>query len=349
MKKFYLIALASLMIISSSFAQDSIEEYIQEYPNQEQTKMMNTWLTKHKKGTFNFTGLVDPSDATVVTPQATVDYGYNWFSISDAPAIVKTPKYDKFFSVSIFDMKHNIPDVIVNPEKPILIIRPGQKVPKGDFHIVKLETDQGLVFTRMVVIDNIDEVSKLGKLITMEGGKGDMNRNVQRFSPETEKNALKIIDMVLLFANPDDAFGKVSGDVGMIIKAAGVRGGQLGTPVETVRYGRSDTDDKGEALNGKDTYIVTVPAGLVEKDGYYSVTIYGKDNSLLIPNDKNIYDQTSYSSKANSDGTYTITLSPSGEGMNGIPTGKSFYAVLRAYVPSPNAVMKLKIEKQIKH
>jgi len=106
------------------------------------------------------------------------------------------------------------------------------------------------------------------------------------------------------------------------------------------------TDDKGEALNGKDTYIVTVPAGLVKKGGYYSVTIYGADNKLLIPNDKKIYDQTSYSSKANRDGTYTITLSPSGEGMNGIPTGKPFYAILRAYVPSPNAVMKLKIEKK---
>ena len=344
MKKIHLIALASLMIISSSFALDTIEEYIQEYPNQEQSKMMNTWLTKHKKGTFNFTGLVDPSDATVVTPQATVDYGYNWFSISDAPAIVKTPKYDKFFSVSIFDMKHNIPDVIVNPKKPILIIRPGQKVPKGDFHIVQLETDQGLVFTRMVVIDNMDEVSKLGKLITMEGGKGDMNRNVQRFSPEIEKNALKVIDSV--DGSPDDAFGKVSGDIGMLSKAAGIRTGQLGTPVETVRYGLSVTDDKGEALNGKDTYIVTVPAGLVKKGGYYSVTIYGTDNKLLIPNDKKIYDQTTYSSKANSDGTYTITLSPSGEGMNGIPTGKSFYAILRAYVPSQNAIMKLKIEKK---
>jgi len=346
MKKIYLIVLAGLMIVSTSYAKDTIEEYIQEYPNQEQTKMMNTWLTKHKKGTFNFTGLVDPSDATVVTPQATVDYGYNWFSISDAPAIVKTPQYDKFFSVSIFDMKHNIPDVIVNPDKPILIIRPGQKVPEGDFHIVQLETDQGLILTRMVVIDNMDEVSKLGKLITMEGGKGDMNRNVQRFSSQTEKNALKVIDTVITFGNPDDAFGKVSGDVGMLSKAAGIRSGQLGTPVDTVKYGLSLTDDKGEALNGKDTYIVTVPAGLVEKDGYYSVTVYGTDNKLLIPNDKNIYDQTTYSSKANSDGTYTITLSPSGEGMNGIPTGKAFYAILRAYVPSPNAVMKLNIEKK---
>ena len=29
-----------------------------------------------------------------------------------------------------------------------------------------------------------------------------------------------------------------------------------------------------------------------------------------------------------------------------IPTGKAFYAILRAYVPSPNAVMKLNIEKK---
>lgn len=349
MKKIYSILLASfasLMIMSSSYAKDSIEEYIQEYPNQEQTKMMNAWLTKHKKGTFNFTGLVDPSDATVVTPQATVDYGYNWFSLSDAPAIVKTPKYDKFFSVSIFDMKHNIPAVIVNPSKPILIKRPGQVVPEGDFTVVELETDQGLVFTRMIVVGNMKEVRKLSKSIVMEGGKGDMNRNVQRFSQETEKNALKVIDTVITFGNPDDAFGKVSGDIGVISKAAGIRSGQLGTPVDTVRYGAGFTDNKGEALNGKDTYIVTLAAGLVEKGGYYSVTVYGTDNRLLIPNDKKIYDQTSYSSKANSDGTYTITLSPSGEGINGIPTGKPFYAILRAYVPSPNAVMKMKIEKK---
>ena len=196
----------------------------------------------------------------------------------------------------------------------------------------------------MIVIGNMDEVSKLGKLITMEGGKGDMNRNVQRFSSQTEKNALKVIDSVV--GSPDDAFGKVSGDIGMLSKAAGIRGGQLGTPVDTVRYWGGFADNKGEALNAKDTYIVTVPAGLVEKDGYYSVTIYGSDNKLLIPNDKKIYDQTSYSSKANSDGTYTITLSPSGEGVNGIPTGKPFYVILRAYVPSPNAVMELKIEKK---
>ena len=55
-----------------ALAQDTVEEYLREYPNQEQTRMMNAWLEQHEQGTFQFTGLVDPSDATVVTPQATL-------------------------------------------------------------------------------------------------------------------------------------------------------------------------------------------------------------------------------------------------------------------------------------
>ena len=95
--------------------QDTTEAYIREFPNQEQVRMMKAWLENHEPGTFSFTGLVDPTDVTVVTPQATVDYGYCWFSLSDGPAIVHTPQYDLFYSVSVFDMLHNIPAVIVNP------------------------------------------------------------------------------------------------------------------------------------------------------------------------------------------------------------------------------------------
>ena len=58
-------------------AADTVEDYIREYPNQQQTRMMNNWLKTNKPGTFRFTGLVDPAETTVVTPQATVDYGYS--------------------------------------------------------------------------------------------------------------------------------------------------------------------------------------------------------------------------------------------------------------------------------
>lgn len=308
--------------------------------------MMNAWLENNEKGTFQFTGLVDPMDATVVTPQATVDYGYSWFSISDGPAIITTPEYNKFFSVSIFDMLHNIPLVVTNPDKAILIKRPDQATPPGDFTVVELETDQGLVLTRMVVVDNKDEVSALGKSIRMEGGKGDMERNVQRFSKDTEQKAHLVIDAIIAGLNPDDAFGQVSGDVSFLDLAAGVKLGQLGTPPDTVRYGAILTDDSGAPLNGSDRYILTVPAGLVMEGGYYSVTLYGSDNKLLIPNDKKRYDRTTFSSEPNEDGTYTLTLSPDGEGKNGIPTGKDFYGILRAYVPAPGATMAVSVEKQ---
>jgi hypothetical protein len=346
LRKFLLIQLALLGITGTARSADNVEDYLREYPNQEQVKMMDAWLDKNEKGIFQFSGLVDPKDNTVVTPQATVNYGYNWFSVSEAPAIVYTPSYGQFFSVSIFDMKHNIPAVVSNPNKPILIKRPGQAIPEGNFHVVELETDQGLVFTRMIVVDNLKEVMDLSKKIVMEGGKGDMVRNVQRFSPEIEKNAHLVIDTVTSFGNPDDAFGKVSGDVSFLNLAAGVKTGQLGTPVDTVRYGTIFTDESGQALNGQDTYIVTVPAGLYLEGGYYSVTLYGADNKLLIPNKLNIYDRTSYNSEKNADGTYTLVLSPSGSGTNGIPTGKDFYGILRAYVPNPDAKMSVKIERQ---
>ena len=342
----FLCLLPLLTLCPIAAAQETVESYLREFPNQEQVKMMNTWLEKNEKGSFKFTGLVDPSDTTVVTPQATVDYGYNWFSISDGPAILTTPTYDKFLSVSVFDMKHNVPAVITNPAKPILLKRPGQAVPAGDFEVVELETDQGLVLTRMVVVDNLDAVVASRSQFQLQGGKGDMQREVQQFSSETTKNAQAVIDTVISYLNPDEAFGRVSGDISFLDLAAGVKLGQLGTPADTVRYGAIMVDDTGAPLRGDATYTLTVPSGLYNPGGYFSVTLYGTDNKLLIPNDLKIYDQTTFSSEPNPDGTTTITLSPSGGGKNGIPTGKDFYGVLRAYVPAPGAIMKVKVQKQ---
>ena len=326
-------------------AADTVEAYIREYPNQQQTRMMNAWLEDNKPGTFYFTGLVDPTETTVVTPQATVDYGYNWFSLSNGPAIINTPRYDRFFSVSIFDMKHNIPAVIVNPERPIAIVRPGQAVPEGDFTVVELETDQGLAFTRMVVVDNMDEVRELSKSITMTGGDGDMTRAVASFSPEVEEAALAEIQRTDVQMNPDKAFGKKSGDVDPLVLARAVHLGQLGTPTDSVRYKVIFTDDSGAPLSGEDSYVLTVPANIVHDDGYYSITVYGTDNKGLIPNPAGRYDRTTYSSTPNADGTYTLSLNPAGEGVNGIPTGKDFYAVLRAYVPVEGADLTVAVKR----
>ena len=344
MQRKTIITLACLLFFPiSARALDTIEAYIRAYPNQEQARMMNEWLVDNQAGQLSFTGLVDPTDKTVVTPQATVDYGYAWFSLSNGPAVLHTPQYDRFFSVSVFDMLHNVPAVIVNPSKPIVLMRPGQKAPAGDFDHVILETDQGLVLTRMVVVNNLDEVIALGQKMRLDGGDGDMHRDVQRFSPAIEKSGLALIEASIPHLDAGRAFGKKSGDVGEITSASAVMLGQLGTPSDTVRYLPIMVDEEGEPLSGTKTYELRVPAGIVQDAGYFSVTAYGAEDRFLIPNDKKVYDQTTYSAEPNADGTYTVTLSPDGSGKNGIPTGKPFYAILRAYVPVPDADMTVSV------
>ena len=156
-----------------------------------------------------------------------------------------------------------------------------------------------MAFTRMVVVNNMAEVRKLSAAITMEGGQGDMHRDVQRFSPQIEQAALAIIAAAIPHLNPDDAFGQQSGDVGDITLAGAVMLGQLGTPSDTVRYGLILSDDQGEPFSGSATYVLTVPAGIVHENGYFSVTLYGAENKLLIPNEKKIYDRTTYTSQKN--------------------------------------------------
>jgi len=52
--------------------------------------------------------------------------------------------------------------------------------------------------------------------------------------------------------------------------------------------------------------------------------------------------------KINKDGTYTVSVNPKGDGINGLPTsGKDFYLVIRAYVPTYDVdLFQTKIEKQ---
>ena len=171
-----------------------------------------------------------------------------------------------------------------------------------------------------------------------------MHRDVQRYSPGVEEAALAIIAAGIPYLDPDRAFPKRSGEVGGLTLAMAVMLGQLGTPSDTVRYGTILVDEHGKPFTGDDTYVLTVPAGIVHSEGYFSITAYGSDNKLLIPNDQGVYDQTTYSASPNEDGTHTITLSPTGSGHNAIPTGKPFYCILRAYVPVQDADLYVSVQ-----
>ena len=119
--------------------------------------------------------------------------------------------------------------------------------------------------------------------------------------------------------------------------------GQLGTPSDTVRYVPILADDDGAPLNGTDTYEVTVPAGIVRDGGYFSVTVYGADNKQMV---RANVEHVSYTTDLEADGTAVITLSPTGGGRNGIPTGKPFYGILWAYEPMHGADLRPSVRKR---
>ncbi len=315
----------------------SISEYIHWYPAMKQIEMRDIWLSKYKPGEWQITGLVTAEDRTVVTAQADVNYGYSWFNISNEPVAVTMPKYDKYYSLTVFDM-HHFMEVIVAPEKPVVVRLPHQKSPVEDAHEIVLQTNQGLAFTRQVVVNNEEEVLKLAEQIKIEGGGGTKPFIVPDFT-EAEKEAAEIIikDYALKIPNARKLFGSTYEGVGDLDRCAGVFLGQLGTQSYIVDYAQYNVDQHGKALTGADSYEIVVPSKPLIRNnkGYWNFTIYNMEDRYLIPNPENRYVISSYTAKKNSDGTATIRINPKGTGVNALPTmGKTFYGVFRVYEPA---------------
>lgn len=349
MKKYNLslgVAFATLIFLSSYLnAQETsakdvnsadLAEYIKWFPAIKQVEMRDAWLKEYKMGEWQFTGSVTAKDKTVVTPQAGTNYGYTWFNISNEPLVITMPEYDKYYSVTVFDMNHYM-EVRVMPEKPIVIRLPHQKSPIEDAHEIVLQTYQGLAFTRQVIVNNEQEVMDLANKIKMSGGGGDFPFIVPSFSQAVQDAGFKKInDLVEEGKGTDKFFVSPYEGGGDLDRAAGALGGQLGTQARYVQYGPLVFDQNKELLNGKESYEIVVPKeGLLKNDkGYWTVTIYSFADRFLIPNERNIYDMTSYTAKPHPDGTYTIRINNEGIGENAIPSnGVDFYGVFRVYEP----------------
>jgi len=315
---------------------NDVAEYIKWFPAIKQVEMRDAWLKEYKMGEWQFTGSVTAKDKTVVTPQAGTNYGYTWFNISNEPLVITMPKYDKYYSLSVFDMNHFM-EVRVMPDKPIVIRLPHQKSPIKDALEIVLQTYQGLAFTRQVMVDNEQEVMDLAKKIKMSGGGGDAPFVVPSFSQAVQDAGFKKInDLVEEGKDTDKFFVSPYEGGGDLDRAAGALGGQLGTQARYVQYGPLVFDQNKELLNGKASYEIIVPKeGLLKNEkGYWTVTIYSFEDRFLIPNEKNIYDITSYNAKPNPDGTYTIRINNEGTGENAIPSnGVDYYGVFRVYEP----------------
>jgi len=365
MKKYNLLlvgAFATLMFLGSSVSAQEISnksvnsadlaEYIKWFPATKQVEMRDAWLKEHKMGEWQFSGSITAKDKTVVSPQAGANYGYSWFNISNEPLVITMPNYDKYYSVSVFDMNHFM-EVCVMPNKPVVVRLPHQKSPIKDAYEIVLQTYQGLAFTRQVIVNNEQEVMGLAKNIKLSGGGGDFPFVLPSFSVALKEAGFKKIDTYVKQGNDSSKFFVSPYEGGSDLdRAAGALAGQLGTQARYAQYGSIVFDQNKERLSGKESYEITVPKeGLLKNDkGYWTVTIYSSVDRYLIPNKNNVYYVSSYDAKANPDGTYTIRINSEGLGENAIPSnGVDFYGLFRIYEPAKNikfpAIKKVTVKK----
>jgi len=168
MKKIYLIALASLMIVSSSFASEqklsakeatqiAKEAYIYGFPLVLNYKTMHDYAVDKKspdyKGDFNKlvcdARLFTPEDKTIVTPNSDTPYCMTWVDMRSEPVVFTIPKIEKerYYSVQLIDLyTHNaayISSVAKNVPGNYLLVGPDWKgeVPKGITKVIPFETD----------------------------------------------------------------------------------------------------------------------------------------------------------------------------------------------------------------
>lgn len=313
-----------------------VAEYIHWYPAIKQVEMRDQWLENYQPGEWQFSGSLTANDRTVITPQAGVNYGYSWFNISDEPVVVTMPVYDKYYSLSVFDMNHFM-QVIVSPDKPVVIRLPHQKSPIEDAYEIVLATNQGLVFSRQVIVNNEKEVMALAHQMTITGGGGSHPFIVPDFTEEEAKAGMeKIKSYSMKVKEASKIFGSTYEGVGDMDRAAGVFLGQLGTQAYVVQYAQYVKDADNDGLGGEHAYEIVVPEeGIVKGDnGYWTITVYNLEDRYLIPNKGNIYYISSYNAVKNEDGTVTVRINKDGKGENAIPTeGKMIYIVFRAYEP----------------
>lgn len=225
MKKFYLIALASLIIILSGCTEEkkatvktaeltakeakqiAKEAYVYGFPLVLNYKTMYDYAIDKKspdyKGDFNKlvcdARLFTPEDKTIVTPNSDTPYCMTWIDMRHEPVVFTIPKIDKerYYSVQLIDLyTHNasyISSVAKNVPGNYLLTGPNWKgdLPKGITKAISFETD--FIFsihrTQLFNPSDIDELKKIQSAYSVEPLSAFLGSEVSSLAGEVDAPA----------------------------------------------------------------------------------------------------------------------------------------------------------------
>ena len=191
MKKICLILLASLMIVSSSFASEqkmtakeakqiAKEAYIYGFPLVLNYKTMYDYAVDTKspeyKGAFNVISsaarVYTPEDKTIITPNSDTPYSFTWVDLRAEPVVYTIPKIEKerFYEVQLIDLyTHNFAYISTvamgNVPGKYLITGPDWKgeIPKGIAKVIPCET-QFFFSIHRTQLFNPGDINKVKKI-----------------------------------------------------------------------------------------------------------------------------------------------------------------------------------------
>jgi hypothetical protein len=93
-----------------------------------------------------------------------------------------------------------------------------------------------------------------------------------------------------------------------------------------------------EKNDGETPYSLTVKD--VPVDGFWSVTVYGKDG-FMVKNDQNAYSYNNVTAKKNPDGSVTINFGRGRNAVNNLPITPGWSYIVRMYQPRQEIIDRL--------
>jgi hypothetical protein len=246
---------------------------------------------------------------------------------------------DTLYSVGIFDLTE--PVTIVKPAsdgryQSMMVLSQDQYVVmieygEGEFTLTKEQvgTRYGCVIFRTFIDasdpDDITAANALQDKITVR------QKNIGTLEiPDWDAASLKKIrDAVNILAatraSAKGMFGK-KGHVDPISHLLGAAYGWGGLPDSAAIY----DNVVPQKNDGKTPYSLTVKD--VPVDGFWSITVYGKDG-FMVKNNQNAYSYNNKTARKNPDGSITINFGGGRDAMNNLPITPGWSYIVRMYQP----------------
>lgn len=318
--RFTLCTVTALTVASAVFANDAVT--IDNFARAQTDVTMSGYVKEGALGKF-----VHQREPVAIDKQAVIRmnrdtiYSFAVLDLTDSASITKPDPEGRYQSMMVLDQ-----------DQYVVSIEYG----KGDFSLTsdQVGTRYGIVIVRTFVDANdpadIKAANALQDRLTIQ--QDDVgNFDVPDWDSASLKNVRDALNV--LASSRDGAKGMFGsrGEVTQLNHLLGAAYGWGGLPDDAAVYANFVPDKN----DGQTAYVLQV--GDVPVNGFWSVTVYGKDG-FMVENDQNAYSYNNVTATKNADGGVTINFGGGADAVNNLPITPGWNFIVRMYQPEKQII-----------